>query len=85
MKIKQKVTTTKEVEIDIEFPAYFKNHGNFIKCFNEARNVWIKEKDICHNFLGLDYIIEQNYQSSTPEEFNAAFESAINHINELNK
>ena len=75
-----------EVEIDIEFPAFFKKGDNIIKAFSQYNNVWIRKKtDIDHNYLGIDYIIEQNYEPSTPEEFNAALESAINYINEINK
>ncbi len=76
---------TEELEIDIEFPAYFKRGDYCIKAFNEAQNLWIRGKDISHNYLDLDYIIGENYDKATPEEFNAALANAIRHIKNINK
>lgn len=86
-KIKLEAKITKEVDVDISFPAFYKKESNLIKQINPYQNIWIKDKDICHNYLGLDYILENEsiYKQSTSEEFNKALNAAITHVTELNK
>ena len=77
-----------QVFIEVEsLPSYFKSSAHDIKIISETENIWITNKrdiqtgcDAIYNIHG-----ESIYKPSTPEEFNAAFEAAINHINELNK
>ena len=87
MKITARVTTVKEVEIEIKFPAYYKSIAHNIKAVSETKCIWVTNSIDIQTSLDPSYHLFGNdmYSPSTPEEFNAALEAAINHINELNK
>ena len=76
------------IKVD-SLPAYFKSKVNThqVKIISETQCIWVTNKhDISTDIDAVYSIYGQGiYSPSTPEEFNAAFEAAINHINELNK
>ena len=77
----------KEYTLEVEsLPAYFKNIAHNIKVISEDKCLWItNNQDVLTHRIPIYFLVGEDYKPSTPEEFNAAFESAINHINELNK
>jgi hypothetical protein len=76
----------KEYTIEVEsLPAYFKGSPHCIKVNSENECLWVtNEMDIKTHDIPA-YFLNEGYEPSTPEEFNAALANAIRHIKNLNK
>jgi hypothetical protein len=89
MKIKTYITTTKEVEVDLEFPAFFKNPScnQYIAVFDESDilKVWDSEKfsSIDQGTLEADYLKKeviaafQTWNVITREEFEIVYHKVM--------
>ncbi len=87
MKFKTKVNREEVIEIEINFPAFFKSAAHNVKVFSEKEAIWVTNNVDIQTSLDPSFHVFGNtmFEPSTPEEFNAALEAAINHVNELNK
>jgi len=87
MKFKTKVKREEVIEIEINFPAFFKSAAYNVKVISEKKAIWVINNVDIQTLLDPSFHVFGNtmFEPSTPEEFNAALEAAINHINELNK
>ena len=89
MKITVKTNQVIEKEIDLESPLYLK-HKNLdsYAYFKDEKTkgliVWANDNIASSNTIA-NFGLFNEFIPSTPEEFNAALEAAINHIQNLNK
>lgn len=89
MKLIVKTSQVIEKEIDLESPLYLK-HKNLdsYAYFKDEKTkgliVWSSDNIVTSNTIE-NFGLFNEFIPSTKEQFNAALEAAINHINELNK
>jgi hypothetical protein len=79
--MKINVTTTNEMEIDIEFPLFIKSAHSSTKWISEKHRITVFLDDVIH-FRGSKFEVEHlKDERITEDEFNKIYSETINTIN----